>query len=303
MTSVLITGAAGAIGTALCKRLEASTHDTVGIDAVKPRFSHNVPIETCDLHSSPSLPESDIIVHLAAHARVPPIINNPSLAFENVALLEPVLEHARRTNAHVIFVSSREIYHNAINAREDDVPQRQANPYGASKLAGEALLTSYRETYAVPTTVLRLSNVYGPYDENTRVLPIFISLADAGEKLKVFGSRKLLDFVHSKTVTEVIERIINKPQTFDGEVVNVGSGQGTTLTELAERVVNEVSPCPGYEVVEGREGETTRYVANIERFQSLFNLSPDTLDKRLPEVIDWYRSHPAVLADIRSQIR
>lgn len=241
-------------------------------------------------------------MHLAAHSRVPPVLDEPSLAFENIALFEPVLEHARRTDAHVVFASSREVYGNAIGADENDISTEQPNPYGASKLAGEALVNAYNKSYNVSTTVLRLSNVYGPYDTNSRVVPIFIALADAGEQLTVYGGNKLLDFVHIDTVTEVIANVINRPEAFDGEIVNVGSGRGLPLTELAGRIADEIEVCPGYEITDSRGNETSRFVADVDKMKSLFDVTPSSIPEKLPEVIAWYRERPNVLQDIRAKV-
>lgn len=301
MASVLVTGASGVIGTGLCKHLESMPHDVLGIDNDDPEFDHDISVENHDLHSDSDLPKVDVIVHLAAHSRVPPILDEPSLAFENITAIEPVLEHARRTDAHVVFASSREVYGNAINAEEDDISTDQPNPYGASKLAGEALVNAYNNSYDVSTTVLRLSNVYGPYDTNSRVVPIFIALADAGERLSVYGGNKLLDFVHIETVTEVIADIINRPEAFNSEIVNVGSGRGIPLTSLAGCIADEIEACPGYEITDSGGNETSRFVADVDKMKSLFDVTPSSIPEKLPEVIAWYRERPNVLQDIRAK--
>jgi len=303
MSSILVTGAAGVVGFALCEQLAATEHEIIGIDKKSPRWELDVPFKNLDLTSSPSLPNTDVIVHLAAHSRVPPVVDEPSKAFRNIGMTEPILEHARRTDARIVFTSSREVYGNAIRPSESDVGPDSVNPYGASKIAGEALCNSYHNCYDIPITVLRLANVYGPYDTNTRVVPIFIALATAGEELPVYGSDKILDFVYLGDVVQAVLSAIQRGSSLGGETINLGSGTGTSLTMLADCVADAIESCPGYRVESKRGGEVQRYVTDVSKARALLDWEPTiTLDKGIDRTVDWYRQQESLLAEIRQAV-
>lgn len=302
MSRILVTGAGGAVGTALCARFAGTGHEVLGISHSDPAWDTDVEYRTVDLTEDPTLPEADHIVHLAANARVPPVVAEPSRAFENVSMLEPVLEHARNTGSHVVFASSREVFGPAVQPRSSDVSVEQSNPYGASKLAGESLCRAYDRCYDVSVTTLRLANVYGRYDTNPRVIPIFIALAAAGKRLDVFGAGTLLDFVYIEDVLDAFETAIERAPVLDGRTVAVGSGHGTPLVDLAGRIAAEFEDCPGYTVSEERDGETDTYVTDTAEMESLLGITPTALDEGLSQTISWYRDHPSVMADIRHHV-
>jgi UDP-glucose 4-epimerase len=303
MSSVLVTGAAGAIGTALCECLAETDHDVRGVDVAEPRWDIPVPVDITDLTASPDLPHADVVVHLAAHSRVRPVIDEPTMAFENVAMTEPVLEHARRTDARVVFASSREVYGNAVRPDESDAGIGVENPYGASKVACEALADSYHACYDVPVTVLRLSNVYGPYDANPRVVPVFVALATAGEQLRVYGGDKLVDFVYVEDVATAFVEAISRDQSIGGQTVTVGSGRGRSLQTLAERITDAVGGDAGYRVEQPRAGEVDQFVADVSAAAAVLDWRPRmSFSDGIEATVGWYRDQPQLLEEIRRHV-
>lgn len=302
MTRILVTGASGAIGTALLKQLESSEYDVVGIDKEESEWDLEARILQQDLCSEAELPSADVIIHLAAHSQVQSTVENPTLAVENIRTTERVLEHAQQTDADVILASSREVYGSEIRPREDDVSIEVTNPYGASKIGSEAIATSFQECFSVNVTTLRFANVYGPYDLNARVIPIFISLGSQGNKLTVYGNSKLLDFVYMADVVDSIVQTVNKRNSLSGEAITIGSGKGIRLSELAEKMVNQINDCPGYTIESNRAGDTEKFVSQIEKAKALLGLEPTPLEVGLSETIDWYQQHDQVLERIRNKI-
>lgn len=302
MTRVLVTGASGAIGTALVQRLQSTAYDVVGLDKRASRWEPDVSFVQCDLTEHDQLPSADVVIHLAAHSQVQPIIDDPSLAVENVRMTDRVLRHADRENATVILASSREVYGSAVRPTTDSASVETTNPYGASKIASESFSSAFDHCFDVDVITLRLANVYGPYDCNPRVVPIFVSLALAGEELTVYGDSKVLDFCYVDDVVAAFEYAVDHRSSLAGETINVGSGTGTTLSELAERIVDAVEGCPGYRVTSNRTGDTETYVANIQQAEALLGHDPTPLRKGLPRTIEWYHDHEQVRADIRASL-
>lgn len=300
--TVLVTGGSGAIGVPLLQKLQESAYEPIGVDVRDPPLDVDIPIRTADIRSADSLPDADVIVHLAAHSQVQPTITNPGLAVENVELTRQVLDHAVDQDASVVIASSREIYGSDIRPEEENVGVEATNPYAASKLATESLASSYASCYGLDVATLRLANVYGPYDLNPRVIPIFISKGMSGEQLTVFGERKVLDFVYISDVVDAITQVIPNFPAYAGETLTIGSGRGTRLTELASKIVSLVDCCPGYTVESSREGEAERFVANVQRATALFGFEPTPLSEGLEETVEWYRDNDEAVSTVVEQL-
>jgi UDP-glucose 4-epimerase len=302
---ICVTGASGVIGTALCRSLSESNHDVVGVDSQGPRWDPGVDMVNVDLtETTPdNLPSADIFVHLAAHSRVAPVVEKPQRGVENVTMTRVVLDRARQTGAKIVLASSREVYGNKIKPDETGVDLDTMNPYAASKISSEALCNSYQRCFDVPVTILRLANVYGRYDLNPRVIPIFISLATAGKSLTVYGGEKVLDFLYIDDVVDVVRHIINDGEQAIGKTINLGSGVGTKVVQLAKLVVDRIDTCPGYDVEENRQGEVAKYITDISEAERLFDIEPTRLSETgLSQTIDWYQARPKLLKEIRSGV-
>ena len=306
MEDVLVTGSSGFIGSNLCWHLLNYGYTVHSVDISKPEVElpEQIKTHTQDLTESPDLPEADVIVHLAAHSQVQPLVDKPELAVENIEMTRHVLSEAKRMGAFVVNISSRDIYGSSLKPAEGDVTSESPNAYAASKLSGEALANSYRSTQDVSVTSLRLANVYGPRDLNQRVIPIFVALAENGEELTVYGEGKLLDFVYIDDVCRAIRGAISRSGVVDGEIINVGSGTGTSLSDLASRISEYVESCPGWSVSPDRKGDVTRYVSNLSKASALLNFEPETaLTDGLEDTVDWYVNRPALLSSIHSGIQ
>jgi len=305
VTRILVTGSSGFIGSNLCQRLLGEGYTVKAVDNKNPKFDHPDAVEThrCDLLGSPKLPDADLIIHLAAHAQVQPVVATPSLAVENIEMTRTVLDEADRMGAALIHTSSREVYGPAIRPSESEATVDCPNGYAASKLGSEAIINSYHHCEDLPAASLRLSNVYGPNDLNPRVIPIFIALASIGKKLEIYGSGKVLDFVHVHDVCSAIVASIERINQINGEVINIGSGSGTGLTEIANQIINRVDQCPGKQLLPDRHGDVDRYVSNLSKANALLGFNPETeLEEGLSETVEWYLDNEHILDVIRSKI-
>lgn len=297
---ILVTGSSGMIGTALCEELVQREYRVTGADLRHNKWSEDVDRATliCDLRARSSfdmLPKDiDMVIHLAANARVFYTVIEPALARDNFEMLFNVLEFSRLSNIRrSILASSREVYGDPdkVSLREDEVTLRDCrSPYAATKIAAEALLAAYHHSYGIASKVLRFSNVYGKYDDSDRVIPLFIRQAWKGEDLTVFGKEKLLDFTY---ISDCISGIMKCIQRFDevrDNVFNIASGKGTTLLQLASRIQNAVGARGKITVKESRAGEATKFVADISRAKELLDYQPRvSLDTGIERTIRWYK--------------
>lgn len=309
ISSVLITGSSGTVGTALAESLLDDRYDVTGVDLAENRWSDRVDERTIvtDLQSEEglnSLPDSvDLVVHFAANARVHKLVEDPSKAKENFDTTYNVLEYARNVGADIVFSSSREVYGNngkIIYDETDTYVDECESPYTASKIGGEALVKSYGRCYDMETSILRFSNVYGKYDVSDRVVPLFIAQAQAGEDLTVFGEDKILDFTYVDDCVNGVTRVVENFQKVSGTTFNIASGEGSSLVELAELIVEKTDADVSVEVEPNRTGEVSRYVADISKAEKLLGYEPEyEFEQGIEETIDWYLANPELLDVVR----
>ena len=302
---ILITGASGQIGTNVGLALLDRGDEVVGVDIRPNTWTERIPTVRCDLgqHLDGRLPVEgrfDAVLHLAAHAKVFELVEEPRRAMHNVETLFAALEFARQNgNLPFIFGSSREVYgdihqHVTDEAQADFVVAE--SPYSASKIAGEAFIYSYAECYELPCLVFRFSNVYGRYDcdleRMERVIPLFIRRIARGESIVVFGREKVLDFTFiDDCATGVLAGI---DAVTSGRVkrdtINLACGQGSTLVDLVNLIGLSLQKTPDVTYEPSRQGEVTRYVADIAKARRLLNYEPQTpLTAGVPRSVAWQR--------------
>lgn len=310
ISSVLITGSSGTVGTALAESLLDDGYQVTGVDLVENQWSERVNERTMitDLQIGENLdelPESvDLVVHFAANARVHKLVEDPSKAKENFDTTYNVLEYARDIGADIVFSSSREVYGNngkIIYDETDTYVDECESPYTASKIGGEALVKSYGKCYDMDTSILRFSNVYGRYDVSDRVVPLFIAQAQAEESLTVFGESKVLDFTYVDDCVNGVKRVVENFKKISGTTFNIASGEGSSLVNLAELIVEKTGGNASVHIEPNRTGEVVRYVADISKAEKLLGYEPKyDFEQGIEKTIQWYLSNPELLKLVRS---
>ena len=305
---ILITGSSGQIGTNLGLRLLEQGHEVQGIDRRENTWTDRIPTVLHDLCKGgvgevlAQLGDAifDVVVHLAAHAKVHELVLHPDRALENITDTFHVLEFCRTTRAPIVFGSSREVYGDIHRHLTDE---RQADfviaesPYSASKIAGEALIYSYQRCYGLPHLVFRFSNVYGRYDNDLermeRVIPLFIRRLSRGETITIYGKEKVFDFTYVDDcvngVISGIERLAD--QTVQNQTLNLAFGEGHTLPDLCTYIAEALGIGSPEVVFEpARPGEVLRYIADIRKAQSLLGYQPRTsLREGIRKTVAWAR--------------
>jgi UDP-glucose 4-epimerase len=307
--SVLVTGSSGTIGTELVSRLLDAGVDVTGVDSVSNRWSDRIDertttVDLCNPEAVRVLPtDVDMVIHLAANARVHRLVKDPSGAKENLDMTYNILEHARRSDIdQFVFASSREVYGNAdktIYREEDTFADACESPYTASKVGGEAMVDAYEQCYGVESCTLRFSNVYGKYDASDRVVPLFIAQAHRDHDLTVYGINKVLDFTHVDDCVGGVMRTVENFHKVSGMTLNIASGKGTSLVEFAEAVIDRVPTESALETEQNRTGEVSRFVSDISKAQKILDYAPaHTFESGLQEAIEWYGANSHLFDDI-----
>lgn len=302
---ILITGSSGQIGTNLALQLMQRGDTVVGIDKRPNTWTGKIETHIADLTTQDPFTVTggarfDLVVHLAANAKVHELVEHPERAMDNISMSFSVIDYCRRNSLPIVFASSREVYgdihrHITHEAEADFVVAE--SPYSASKLAGEAIVYSYGQCYDLPFLVFRFSNVYGRFDNDLdrmeRVIPLFYDRIARDQPITVFGREKVLDFTYiDDCITGVIAgidalaaRLVTK------ETINLACGQGSTLVDVVTILSLALGKKPNVTYEPARVGEVTRYVADIGKAARLLNYKPTTpLAEGLVKTVEWYKN-------------
>jgi nucleoside-diphosphate-sugar epimerase len=251
-------------------------------------------VDLCKTGDISQLPtDIDMVIHLAANARVYNLVVNPKLARDNFEMLFNILEFCREHSIkNFLFSSSREIYGDsgsAINS-ETDVDIRQCeNPYMATKIGGEALVHAYYQCYGIHFIIVRFSNVYGMYDMSDRVIPLFIQQTRDNQDLLVYGKDKFLDFSYiDDTVEGVIKCIEKFPEVKNG-VFNISSGKSVSLIDLAILIRDSMKGNNSIVIKENRTGEVMKSAIDITKAKKHLEYEPGvSIEEGISRSIKWY---------------
>ncbi|MEW6234629.1 MAG: NAD-dependent epimerase/dehydratase family protein [Candidatus Omnitrophota bacterium] len=305
--NILITGSSGQIGTNLGLRLLNEGHNVLGVDFRPNDWTQKIPTRLVDLTSDcvgRMLElikgfQIELIVHLAAYAKVFELVREPSRALENVTMTFHAAESARLAEIPIIFGSSREVY--------GDIHRQKTNescadfvvaesPYSASKIAGEAFIYSYSQCYGLPYIVFRFSNVYGRYDNDLermeRVTPLFIKRISQELPIVIHGKEKILDFTYIDDCVDGIclgiKKLLSKEVV--NQTINLAYGDGSSLEDLARFIGKAVGVDPKISFTPTQPGEVTRYIADISKAEKLLGYHPHTtLSEGIPKSVAWSR--------------
>lgn len=240
----------------------------------------------------------DRIIHLAAQTSVVFSVRNP---LDDVRVncngTVQVLEYARSTGVKkVAFASSAAVYSERVSFPIDETADvAPISPYGIDKYSSEMFLRYYSKVHAVPSTVLRFFNVYGPRQDPdspySGVISIFADRAIAGKILTIFGDgSQTRDFVFVGDVARALVRV-SLSDDADGEIFNIGTGVESTVNELANLMVELCDSRSSIEHLSQRPGEIRRSVADVARARSLLGVESRVgLGEGLRQTLDWLRS-------------
>lgn len=247
---VLVTGAAGFIGSALVAALMAHGHEVVAVDHDRGGLDRLA--GTCGATGLLTLLPTDItnsrtvrdavdrvrpgaIVHLAALHIIPECEARPQETVAvNVDGVRNVLDAADRSATEfVLFASTADVYAPSACPLAEDDPTGPASVYGASKLLGERLLTEWADRRPHRrATVMRIFNVYGPGDGNPHVIPDILRRLQDSDEIQVGNTDAQRDFIHVEDLADIMRRVLESADP--PPLVNVGSGRATSVAALLD---------------------------------------------------------------------
>ena len=294
MTSdrVLVTGAAGFIGSHLCRRLVADGHSVVGLDDLSESSadtlaaSPEIEFVQADLRDQAAVIAAarrcTTIYHQGAKRSVPRSMDEPALFTEvNVGGTLNVLLAAREAGAVVVSASSSSVYgdQSEFPLRESMAP-RPRSPYAASKLATEIYCAGLWRSYGVPAVSLRYFNVYGPgqspESEYAAVVPRFAVACMGGERPVIHGDgEQTRDFTYIDDVVEANLRAARAPEHSYGLAFNIGGGaEPTSVNRLLQLIAADVGVTPDPVFEPSRAGDVRVTDSDTSLARDTFGYEP-----------------------------
>lgn len=340
MKSVLVTGGAGFIGSAVVRRLVGLGWKVVTLD--KLTYAGNLD-SLKEVADSPNhtFVEGDIldrelvlsllrehqldgIMHLAAESHVDRSIDGPSAFIDtNIVgtsrLLEAALEYwqgldsERKERFRFHHISTDEVFGDLPfddSLFREDTPYAPSSPYSASKAASDHLVMAWHHTYGLPVVLSNCSNNYGPYHYPEKLIPLVILNALEGKKLPVYGTGdNVRDWLYVDDHAEALERVFSTG--VPGESYNVGGNQECTNLQVVETICDELDRIvpadngkPRRELIEfvtDRPGHDRRYAIDASKIKRELGWEPkETFETGLAKTIDWYLGNEWWWEPIRS---
>ena len=321
---ILLTGAAGFIGSHLAGALLDKGHEVTGVDSLNayydPALKHarlarlerhsdfrfaKANIANAEELASAGEGSYDVIVHLAAQAGVRyALADSQAYTQSNLVGHHNVLELARRMKGlgHVVYASSSSVYGN------DSIPPfseeaRADHPvsyYGATKRAGELMAHSYAELFGLPLTGLRFFTVYGPWGRPDMAYWLFTDAVLKQKPLKLFGGGLLrrdftwIDDIIAAVVEMVEAPFSNRQGGAPHRIYNLGNSHPEDVLTLIRTIENATGKHAIIEHSEGPAGDVKETYADISRAAYDFGFKPATsLAQGIPRFVEWFREYHA----------
>jgi dTDP-glucose 4,6-dehydratase len=318
MTTILVTGGAGFIGSNFVRFLLASRPDCRVINADVLTYSGNlenlrdiesdpryrfVKADICDSAAmTPLVEEADAVVHMAAESHVDrSILDSEPFIRTNVLGTQLLLDTVRKAPdkpRRFVYVSTDEVYGSLPLEDKDalfteDTPLAANSPYAASKASGDMLVRACYHTFGMDVLTTRCSNNFGPYQFPEKVIPLFVANLIEGKKVPLYGDGlNVRDWLHVDDHCEAILTVLETGKA--GEVYNVGGNNERSNLELTHSIL-KLMGC-GEEMIErvkDRPGHDRRYAIDATKIDRELGWTPSrsAWPGALAGTVRWYQEN------------
>ena len=331
--AVLVTGAAGFIGSATARALLERGEEVVGIDNLNDYYDPALKrarldgltadfgdrfrferVDFADANDLKRLAQAngfDRIVHLGAQAGVRYSIENPeAYVRSNLVGHCNMLELARRLRPrHFVYASSSAVYGGNRNLpfRVEDRVDHPLSLYASTKKADELLSESYASLYRLPMTGLRFFTVYGPWGRPDMAMSIFTRALFAGEPLPLYnGGEMRRDFTYIDDIVRGVIACLDGPPADDGSakaggstaphaIYNIGNHRSEDLMRVVELLEQATGRKALLDPQPMQPGDVKETFADISAIERDHGFHPETtIDEGVPRFVNWYRAYHKV---------
>jgi len=299
----IVTGGMGFIGNAVCKQLVDQNWNITPIDDLRfvdenlLKERHNYIYnkmwykglaEDLELLYQSIRNKDTVVIHFASHPNQAAVAADPYGACDNIIGVTSKIAHfCAENNLRMVYISSSMVYGNWLNIKAvEDQPLNPINLYGMYKKQAEEIV---RQVLPDQHTIIRPSAVYGPLDNNNRVIMRWINAAINNKPLTVNDPGAVLDFTYVDDLAFGIMKAADKGIT---DTFNITNSTGYTLYEVAHEIVNMTNS--DSEIILGiglSKDQPRRGLLDINKAKNLLEYSPRVnLNQGLGAVLKWVRS-------------
>ena len=307
--NILVTGAAGFIGSHLSERLADLGHTVLGLDSFTDYYSRQlkelnarelrakgVPLLPLDLAEDDlraAVRDIEVVYHAAAQPGISATTSYDTYVRNNLTATYRLLEAVRELLSLQGFVnvSTSSVYGSDATGNEESEP-KPTSYYGVTKLAAEQLVLSYARDRGLPACSLRLFSVFGPRERPEKLYPMLIRciLEDTELPLYEGSEHHLRSFTYVGDIVDGMVAVLHNLDRCVGEIINIGTDTALTTGE-GIRIVEEImGKRARISRVPKRAGDQLRTHANIEKARRILGYNPTTTtEEGLRKEIEWYR--------------
>ena len=327
--AIMVTGAAGFIGSETSRALLARGEQVVGIDnlndyydpalkqarldRISAEFGSAFAFEKMDFAEAEAVADLgnrhkvERIVHLGAQAGVRYSLTNPgAYVRSNLVGHCNMLELARNLGIPMVYASSSSVYggNKTLPFRVEDRVDHPLSLYAATKKADELLSESYASLYRLPLTGLRFFTVYGPWGRPDMAMFIFTKALFEGRPLPLFNGGKMRrDFTYIDDIVKGVVSCSDSPPADDGAekaggsttphaLYNIGNSRSEDLSRVIELLEQETGKTAILEPLPMQKGDVAETFADISAIERDHGFKPLTsIDQGIPRLVAWYRDH------------
>ena len=314
---ILVTGAAGFIGSTLSHALLARGHEVVGFD----NFNDYYPValkearaarlegrpgfrmvrgdlaDSAAVGSLFSGPRFDVVVNLAAQAGVRYSLTNPmAYVSSNLTGFVNVLEACRHHGLpRLVYASSSSVYGGNVKMpfSEDDRVDSPVSLYAATKKSNELMAHTYSHLFGLQVVGLRFFTVYGPWGRPDMALWLFTDAMLAGRPIKVFNHGKMKrDFTYVDDIVAGVVSCVESPDLAQEELFNIGNNRPEDLLHLIDVLSGALGVEPKMELLPMQPGDVPATYADVSRIAAKLGYRPTTpIEVGVPAFVKWYREY------------
>lgn len=309
---ILITGAAGFIGSHTAERLKSNGNDVIGVDNFSPYYDvdlkkinsdqlakSGIQLITCDLREPLSfklLPKDfDVVIHFAAHPGISDTSSFEDYLSNNLLGTKNLLDFVESCEKQPYFINiaTSSIY-GAEAAFDESVSPKPTSYYGVTKLAAEQLLLSKVRLNVLKGCSLRLYSVYGPRERPDKLYTKLIACGLKGEAFPLYqGSLDhLRSFTYVQDIVDGIVSVLDLMNVCNGEIINLGTEEENTTQAGIQTVEAILGKTIQINYLKNkRTGDQLRTCAVIDKARKLINYNPKTtLKQGLQQQVEWYKA-------------
>ena len=291
MKTVLVTGSSGFIAYHVIENLINSKFNVVGIDILEPNNPHKeckyLKKNVIDLKEN-DLKDVDYVIHLACDTNIRNSIDNPIKTTDNnLAITIRLLSlSAKMKIKKLVFPSTASMYGSNPVPWNESMISDPGEPYSWQKLSIEYALKMWTSRYKLPTTILRLFQVFGEHQRKDTAIAAFINqkknkkpitLIKSSDKSKFKTGRR--DWIYVKDIAEAFKLTLISENTGKGEIINIATGKLISVEEIAKTVGGEITFLPS------RDYEVDDHLADVSKAKKILNWEYKT------DVIPWLKEY------------